>query len=68
MPDNGAIRSVELDVPENEVLFTIKDRVGTVMINRPDRMNATNHTLPYSVSTAMLKAATFSERSSAMVV
>jgi enoyl-CoA hydratase/carnithine racemase len=57
MPDNGAIRSVELDVPENEVLFTIKDRVGTVMINRPDRMNATNHTLPYSVSTAMLKAA-----------
>ena len=50
--------TVDLDVPENEVLYTIKDRVATVTLNRPDRMNATNLTLPYSVSKAMLKAAT----------
>ena len=53
----SAIRTIELDVPENEVLYSIKDRVATVKLNRPDRMNATNLTLPYSVSKAMLMAA-----------
>ena len=52
-----AIRTIALDVPENEVLYTIKDRVATVMLNRPERLNATNLTLPYSVSKAMLLAA-----------
>ena len=54
---NSAARTIPLDVPENEVLYTIKDRVATVMLNRPDRLNATNLTLPYSVSKAMLMAA-----------
>lgn len=49
--------TIPLDVPENEVLYTIKDRVATIMLNRPDRLNATNLTLPYSVSKAMLLAA-----------
>jgi enoyl-CoA hydratase/carnithine racemase len=52
-----ATRTIALDVPENEVLYTIKDRVATVMLNRPDRLNATNHTLPYSVAKAMQLAA-----------
>ena len=54
---NSATRTIDLDVPENEVLYSIKDRVATVMLNRPERMNATNLTLPYSVSKAMLMAA-----------
>jgi enoyl-CoA hydratase/carnithine racemase len=57
MTGASAARTIDLDVPENEVLYTIKDRVATVMLNRPERMNATNHTLPYSVSKAMLLAA-----------
>lgn len=52
-----ATRTVDLDVPENEVLYTVKNRVATVTLNRPDRLNATNHTLPYSVSKAMQLAA-----------
>ena len=54
---HSAARTIALDVPENEVLYSIKDRVATVMLNRPDRLNATNLTLPYSVSKAMLMAA-----------
>jgi enoyl-CoA hydratase/carnithine racemase len=56
-PQQSDTRSIALDVPENEVLYSIKDRVATVMLNRPDRLNATNLTLPYSVSKAMLMAA-----------
>ena len=39
------------------VLFDIADGVATITLNRPERMNATNLTLPYSVSKGMLKAA-----------
>ena len=35
-PQKSAIRTIELDVPENEVLYTVKERVATVMLNRPD--------------------------------
>lgn len=56
-PQRSATRAIPLDVPENEVLYTIKDRVATVMLNRPERLNATNLTLPYSVAKAMLMAA-----------
>lgn len=56
-PQSPAARTTELDVPDNEVLYSIRDRVATVMLNRPERLNATNHTLPYSVSKAMLLAA-----------
>jgi enoyl-CoA hydratase/carnithine racemase len=51
-------RKIDLDVPDNEVLYEIRDRVATITLNRPERMNATNLTLPYSVSKGMLKAAT----------
>jgi enoyl-CoA hydratase/carnithine racemase len=51
-------KTIDLEVPENEVLYSIKDRVATITLNRPERMNATNLTLPYSVSKGMLKAAT----------
>lgn len=47
----------DLGVPENEVLYSVQDRVATIMLNRPERLNATNLTLPYSVSKGMLKAA-----------
>jgi enoyl-CoA hydratase/carnithine racemase len=49
---------IDLDVPDNEVLYSTTDRVATITLNRPERMNATNLTLPYSVSKGMLKAAT----------
>jgi enoyl-CoA hydratase/carnithine racemase len=50
-------RTIDLEVPDNEVLYSIRDRVATITLNRPERMNATNLTLPYSVSKGMLKAA-----------
>src|SRR5579864_3272660 len=50
-------KTIDLEVPDNEVLYAIKDRVATITLNRPERMNATNLTLPYSVSKGMLKAA-----------
>jgi enoyl-CoA hydratase/carnithine racemase len=51
-------RTIDLDVPDNEVLYSTTDRVATITLNRPERMNATNLTLPYSVSKGMRKAAT----------
>ena len=51
-------KEIDLEVPDNEVLYSIRDRVATITLNRPERMNATNLTLPYSVSKGMLKAAT----------
>ena len=54
--DDTPAQFFDLDVPDREVLYSLKDRVATVTLNRPDRLNATNLTLPYSVSKAMLKA------------
>lgn len=54
---NSQTVTVDLDVPENEVLYSVTDRVATITLNRPDRLNATNLTLPYSVSKGMLRAA-----------
>jgi enoyl-CoA hydratase/carnithine racemase len=51
-------KTIDLDVPDNEVLYSTRDRVATVTLNRPERMNATNLTLPYSVSKGMRRAAT----------
>ena len=31
---------------DNEVLYDVKDRIATVTLNRPDRMNSVNDTLP----------------------
>src|SRR5437868_7983839 len=50
-------KTIDLDVPDNEVLYSARDRVATITLNRPERMNATNLTLPYSVSRGMLQAA-----------
>jgi enoyl-CoA hydratase/carnithine racemase len=50
-------KPIDLGVPDNEVLYSIRDRVATITLNRPERMNATNLTLPYSVSRGMLQAA-----------
>lgn len=50
-------RTIDLGVPDNEVLYSVRDRVATITLNRPERMNATNLTLPYSVSRGMLQAA-----------
>ena len=58
MAEASTTRTIDLEVPDNEVLYAVKDRVATITLNRPDRMNATNLTLPYSVSKGMLKAAT----------
>ena len=58
MAEASTTRTIDLEVPDNEVLYAIKERVATVTLNRPERMNATNLTLPYSVSKGMLKAAT----------
>ncbi len=43
---------------ENEVLYDVKDRIATVTLNRPDRMNSVNDTLPGNIAKAMVKAAT----------
>ncbi len=43
---------------ENEVLYDVKDRIATVTLNRPDRMNSVNDTLPFSIAKVMVKAAT----------
>ena len=58
MAEAASTRTIDLDVPDNEVLYSLTDRVATITLNRPERMNATNLTLPYSVSKGMLKAAT----------
>ena len=50
-------KTIDLDVPDNEVLYSARDRVATITLNRPERMTATNLTLPYSVSRGMLQAA-----------
>lgn len=42
---------------ENEVLYDVKDRIATVTLNRPDRMNSVNDTLPGNIAKAMVKAA-----------
>ncbi len=43
---------------QNEVLYDVKDRIATVTLNRPDRMNSVNDTLPGNIAKAMVKAAT----------
>jgi enoyl-CoA hydratase/carnithine racemase len=43
---------------DNEVLYDVKDRIATVTLNRPDRMNSVNDTLPGNIAKAMVKAAT----------
>ncbi len=43
---------------ENEVLYDVKDRIATVTLNRPDRMNSVNDALPGNIAKAMVKAAT----------
>jgi enoyl-CoA hydratase/carnithine racemase len=50
-------KMIDLGVPDDEVLYSVRDRVATITLNRPERMNATNLTLPYSVSKGMLQAA-----------
>jgi len=53
----GDSRFIDLDVPDGEVLLSVVQRVATVTLNRPDRLNATTPTLPYSVARAMRIAA-----------
>ena len=35
---------------DNEVLYDVKDRIATVTLNRPDRMNSVNDTLPFNIA------------------
>jgi enoyl-CoA hydratase/carnithine racemase len=42
---------------ENEVLYDVKDRIATVTLNRPDRMNSIDDSVPVNVAKAMVKAA-----------
>lgn len=55
---SGEKGTIDLDVPENEVLYAVSDRVATVTLNRPDRLNAITTTLPFSIAKAMRLAAT----------
>jgi enoyl-CoA hydratase/carnithine racemase len=41
----------------DEVLYEVSDRIATITLNRPDRMNAVNATMPFSLAAAMKKAA-----------
>lgn len=43
---------------ENEVLYDVKDRIATVTLNRPDRMNSIDDSMPINIAKAMQKAAT----------
>ena len=42
---------------ENEVLYDVKDRIATVTLNRPDRMNSIDDSMPANIAKAMTKAA-----------
>ena len=41
---------------ENEVLYDVKDRIATVTLNRPDRMNSIDDSMPVNIARAMTKA------------
>ena len=41
---------------ENEVLYDVKDRIATVTLNRPDRMNSIDDSMPVNIAKAMTKA------------
>lgn len=43
---------------ENEVLYDVKDRIATITLNRPDRMNSIDDSMPINIAKAMQKAAT----------
>ena len=43
---------------ENEVLYDVKDRIATVTLNRPDRMNSIDDSMPINIAKAMKQAAT----------
>jgi enoyl-CoA hydratase/carnithine racemase len=43
---------------ENEVLYDVKDRIATVTLNRPERMNSIDDSVPVNIAKAMVKAAT----------
>lgn len=41
---------------ENEVLYDVKDRIATVTLNRPERMNSIDDSMPINIAKAMAKA------------
>jgi len=43
---------------ENGVLYDVKERIATVTLNRPERMNSIDETVPVNVAKAMVRAAT----------
>jgi len=43
---------------ENEVLYDVKDRIATVTLNRPERMNSIDDSMPINIAKAMKQAAT----------
>jgi enoyl-CoA hydratase/carnithine racemase len=45
------------ETDENEVLYDVKDRIATVTLNRPDRMNSIDDSMPVNIAKAMAKAA-----------
>lgn len=40
----------------NEVLYDVKDRIATITLNRPERMNSIDDTMPINIAKAMAKA------------
>lgn len=40
----------------NEVLYDVKDRIATITLNRPERMNSIDDTMPVNLGKAMAKA------------
>lgn len=42
---------------QEEVLYDVKDRIATVTLNRPDRMNSIDDSMPGNIAKAMVKAA-----------
>jgi enoyl-CoA hydratase/carnithine racemase len=41
---------------EKEVLYDVKDRIATVTLNRPERMNSIDDSMPVNIAKAMAKA------------
>jgi len=41
----------------NEVLYEVKDRIATVTLNRPERMNSIDDSMPVNIAKAMVRAA-----------
>jgi len=41
---------------ENEVLYDVKDRIATITLNRPERMNSIDDSMPVNIAKAMAKA------------